>query len=128
MFAGGCFWFSRVDSLAAYYATCCTMEIGQQPVGLLVVSVAVNYWFWRQRSTFGWCTAALSTAVGMLVIGASVVLLLRDAPEPFGLLPDGNRAASSQWSVSPVSESRNVAPARPTPVSQRPFVGRGRRR
>jgi sugar phosphate permease len=48
---------------------------------------------WAQ-SEYGWRNAALGTAFVMVLLGLPVMLLMRDAPEPYGLLPDGERAGS----------------------------------
>jgi sugar phosphate permease len=113
--------FSAVDSLWAYYGACLLMALANSLLGLLVVSVSLNRWFRRKRTTatglavtgfavagvvfiplivwvqsiYGWRTAAFGTGVGMLLLGLPVVLLMRDAPEPYGLLPDGEKAEAA---------------------------------
>ncbi len=110
--------FSWIDSLWAYYAACLLMALANSLVGLLVVSFSLNRWFRRKRSMamglavtgfaaagaifipvivwaqaiYGWRTAAFGTGVAMLVLGLPIILLMRDAPEPYGLLPDGEKA------------------------------------
>jgi sugar phosphate permease len=113
--------FSAVDSLWAYYGACLLMAIANSFLGLLVVGVSLNRWFRRKRTTatglavtgfalagmifiptivwvqaaYGWREAALGTGVGMLLLGLPIVLLMRDAPEPYGLLPDGEKPDST---------------------------------
>jgi sugar phosphate permease len=106
--------FSQVQSLLGFYGACLMMALANSLVGLLAVSVAVNHWFRRRRTTamglavmgfalsgitllpllvwaqvnFGWRAAALGSAVAVLVIGLPIMILMRDAPEPHGLKPD----------------------------------------
>lgn len=117
LFAVSFMLFSAVDSLWAYYGACLLMAIANSLLGLLVVSVSLNRWFRRKRTTatglavtgfaaagmifipaivwaqaaYGWREAAFGTGVGMLLLGLPIVLLMRDAPEPYGLLPDGEK-------------------------------------
>jgi sugar phosphate permease len=39
----------------------------------------------------GWRTAALGSALAVLIIGLPIMLLMRDAPEPYGLAPDSDQ-------------------------------------
>jgi MFS family permease len=107
--------FSQIDSLVAFYGACLTMAVANGLIGLLVVSSSVNQWFRRKRSRalsiavagfcvagafgipaivwaqaeFGWRTAALATGTVILILGLPVALLMRDAPERYGLQVDG---------------------------------------
>lgn len=108
--------FSQVQSLLAFYAACLLMALANSLVGLLVVSYTLNHWFRRKRTTamglavmglaaagtifiplvvwaqaaYGWRSTAFGTGLGMLVLGIPIMLLVRNAPEPYGLLPDGD--------------------------------------
>ncbi|MCC7368197.1 MAG: MFS transporter [Chloroflexi bacterium] len=114
--------FSQVTELWHFYVACILMALGNSFVGLLVVSFSLNRWFRRKRSTaiglavvgfaasaaifiplvvwaqaeYGWREAAFWTAVVMAVLGVPIVLLMRDAPEPFGLLPDGEKPTTGE--------------------------------
>lgn len=109
--------FSWIDSLWGYYGACLLMALANSLLGLLVVSFSLNRWFRRRRSmamglavtgfaaagavfipvvvwvqaAYGWREAAFGTGVAMLLLGLPIVLLMRDAPEPYGLLPDGEQ-------------------------------------
>lgn len=109
--------FSQVDALWSFYAACLLMALSNSLVGLLVVSFSLNLWFRRRRTaamglavtgfavagavfipalvwaqaTYGWRMAALGTGVGILLVGVPIMLLMRDAPEPYGLLRDGDQ-------------------------------------
>ena len=54
--------------------------------GVLFIPLIV----WAQ-SAYGWRTAAFGTGVGILLLGLPIAVLMRDAPEPYGLLPDGEK-------------------------------------
>jgi len=108
--------FSQIDSLWGFYAACLVMALANSLVGLLTVSIAINHWFRRFRSTamgfavmglaaagvvfipllvwaqstLGWRAAALGSGGAVLIIGLPIMLLMRDAPEPFGLKPDND--------------------------------------
>ena len=110
--------FSFGTELWAFYAACLLMAIANSLVGLLVVSSSINRWFRRKRTmaiglavvgfaaagaifiplivwaqnVYGWRAAAMGTALGMLLLGIPIMLLMRDGPEPYGLLPDGDKA------------------------------------
>jgi MFS family permease len=110
--------FSQIDSLWGFYAACLIMALANSLVGLVTVSIAINHWFRRRRSTamglavmglaaagvvfipllvwaqstLGWRAAALGSAGAVLIIGLPIMLLMRDAPEPFGLRPDNDLA------------------------------------
>ena len=109
--------FSQSDSLWTFYAACLLMALSNSLVGLLVVSFSLNHWFRRRRTAamglavtgfavagavfipalvwaqaaYGWRIAALGSGVGILLVAVPIMLLMRDAPEPYGLLRDGDR-------------------------------------
>ncbi len=92
------------------------MAVGSSFSSLLVVSTAINYWFRRKRTlglglattglgvsgvislplivlaqdSHGWRTAAIISGVAVWVIGLPAALMMRDRPEKYGLLPDGD--------------------------------------
>jgi MFS family permease len=106
--------FSQISSLWGFYAACLLMALANSLVGLLTVSVTINHWFRRRRSTamglavmglavagvafmpllvwaedvFGWRGAALGSAVTVALLGLPILLFTRNAPEPYGLRPD----------------------------------------
>lgn len=110
--------FSQITSLWAYYAVCLLMGLSNSLLGLLVVSYSINQWFRRKRATamglavtgfavsgalfipmivwaqseYGWRFAAFATGIGILLIGWPTFLFMRDRPERYGLLPDGDRS------------------------------------
>ena len=108
---------SAIESVWAYYGACLLLAVANTLLGLLVVGYSVNQWFRRKRTTamgiavtgfavsgmvlipamvwaqteLGWRTAALLTGGVLLLLGLPIMLLIRDSPEPYGLLPDGDR-------------------------------------
>jgi sugar phosphate permease len=108
--------FGMTYSLWMYYVSNIIIALGISLEGILVLSVAVNYWF-RRRGTLaqslmllgfsmagvlgvpmlvflqnkmGWHHAAVWIGIGLIVVGVPCSMLLRDRPESFGLLPDGD--------------------------------------
>ena len=114
--------FIQADSLWSYYAACLLMALSNSLIGLLVVSFSLNHWFRRRRtaamglavtgfavagavfipalvwaqSIYGWRMAALGSGIGILLLAVPIMLLMRDAPEPYGLLRDGDRPGRTE--------------------------------
>jgi MFS family permease len=110
--------FGMTNSLWMFFASSILIDIGTGFEGLLILSVAVNNWFRRNRSIAqsvmllgysmasvigipalvfiqnrnGWRTSAVITGILIIVIGIPVSMLLRSRPEIYGLLPDGDIA------------------------------------
>ncbi|MCC6175017.1 MAG: MFS transporter [Chloroflexi bacterium] len=110
--------FGVANSLWTYYVACLLMALANSLLGLLVVSYSLNRWFRRKRTfamglavagfgvggaafipalvwaqaEYGWRVAALGSALGILLLVVPVMLLMRDAPEAYGLLRDGDVA------------------------------------
>ena len=108
--------FSRIETVWDFFIASGLMAVANAFCGLLVVSVAVNHWFHRQRTTalglatlglavcgatfvpllvlaqgtYGWRAAALGAAAFVLVIGLPAAWVVRDQPERYDLLPDGD--------------------------------------
>jgi OFA family oxalate/formate antiporter-like MFS transporter len=105
---------SRIYSLGSFYAVflfiALSNSLGFMPVG----NYAVAHWFSNKQGiamgilsggvslcgflvplltwiivNWGWRTAAIAAGVGMWVIGVPLAMIVRDRPEPYGLLPDG---------------------------------------
>jgi MFS family permease len=108
--------FGLTNSLWMYYVSNIIIALGISLEGLLVLSVAVNNWF-RRRSTLaqsfmllgfslagvlgvpmlvflqtkmGWHDSAIWTGIGVIAVGLPCSMFLRDRPEKYGLLPDGD--------------------------------------
>ena len=104
------------NAMWVYYVANILMALGLSVGGMLVMSVAVNNWF-RRRATLaqslmllgfslagvfgvpllvslqtalGWRHSAMWTGLGIIAISVPCSLLLRQRPEAFGLLPDGD--------------------------------------
>jgi MFS family permease len=115
-FGLGLFSMGLMQSLWMFYASNILMALGTSMGSLVVISAAVNNWFRRRRTLaiaittcglatsgalliplivfgqnqFGWRIAAIATGIGVWMIGIPSSLLLRQAPEHYGLLPDGD--------------------------------------
>ena len=112
----GYIWFSRVNSLLAFYLIYgLFLNIGFQAGFSHATYAAVAKWFIKRRSlamsaiavgvgvggmiippilgwlilNYGWRNTAIIGGVAMMAIGLPAALLLRPTPEKYGLLPDG---------------------------------------
>lgn len=115
----GFIFLSSVDSTVSYFLSFVLIASGASLGGYLPISVAVLNWFVRKRSLAlgiasaghglggllvllvawsivnnGWRPTALVSGIAILVIGTSCALLLRQRPEKYGYLPDGDKPAS----------------------------------
>lgn len=118
----GFFLMSKVNSLLSFYLIWALVVTMGWNFGYIYTGpAAVNNWFIKKRSramaiysvgaglggailvpiltwivtSHGWRTGFLWAAVICLVIGVPVALLLKDKPEKYGLIPDGNITANS---------------------------------
>ena len=110
---------SLVQSLWMFYLAFVVVALGTSIGGFLVMSTAINNWFRRKRTlalsigqmgmglggialipllvfvmeVWGWRAAALSAGISIWIVGIPAARLMRDAPERYGLLPDGDSPA-----------------------------------
>ncbi|MEX2598592.1 MAG: MFS transporter [Dehalococcoidia bacterium] len=119
-FATGFFVLSQVNNLWQLYIAFAFLAIGTGLAGFLTVTTAVAQWFQRMRTramsftsvgfaagaivvpiigwsivTQGWRETAFFSGVAVLLIGVPAALLFRRRPEDYGLLPDGDQAATA---------------------------------
>jgi MFS family permease len=154
LFGLGLFSLGLVQSLWMFYAANVLMAVGAGMGSLIVISTAINNWFIRRRTLgiaiattglafsgavvvplivlgevhLGWRGAAFATAAGVWLIGLPAALLMRQAPELYGLLPDGDRPGDqrregpSDPSAKPCTPapSGSSASATPSPCSACP--------
>ncbi|MBI4202961.1 MAG: MFS transporter [Chloroflexi bacterium] len=106
---------STISDLGMFYAAFMVIAIGQSMGSFAITTVAVNNWFRRRRGLAfsiiavgiglsgigvplvvmlldwgGWRTALLIIGIGWLVVGLPVASLMRQRPEQYGYLPDGD--------------------------------------
>ena len=121
LFALGFFLFSWVNDAAFFYGAFLIIALGSGLCGYLTINIVLINWFERQRSTaialsatggslaglmvplvawalgtYGWRTTSIASAVLLLVIGLPLAQLIRQAPEPYGYLPDGAKAPAAR--------------------------------
>jgi len=105
---------SRINSLGGFYAVFLFIAFSNSLGFLPVGNFAVSNWFVKKRGialgllsggislcgllvpvltwmiiTWGWRTAAVIAGIGMWIIGVPLAMVIRNRPEPYGLLPDG---------------------------------------
>jgi sugar phosphate permease len=151
--AGGFFFFSQINSLPMFYLAFVTMAVGASLSGFMSVTTVVVQWFERRRATamafmqtgmsmggilvplvgwslvqFGWRTTAMISGVLVLVIGLPLVQMMRDEPEKYGMLPDGERPAETVGDgveAAPVIERVNFTPRQALRTRAFWFIGFG---
>jgi len=114
----GLFLFSQISTLPLFYMAFFLIGIGTTCGGQASVQTVISKWFHRRFGLaigiatagfglaglflpvvtaiielYGWRLAALALSLIILAIATPVVLLLRDRPEQYGLLPDGDSVA-----------------------------------
>lgn len=113
--AAGFILFSKIDSILDFYVVFFFMSLGLSLAGYLTISTSLINWFERKRATalgisnsgsalgglmvpmvawslvnFGWRDTAFYSGILILIILLPVSLLIRKAPEEYGLFPDGD--------------------------------------
>ncbi|UCD08972.1 MAG: MFS transporter [Dehalococcoidales bacterium] len=121
MLGAGFMFLSSVQSIVSYFLAFALIACGASLGGYLPISIAVLNWFVRKRSMAlgiasaghglgglvvlvvawsvvnnGWRPTALVSGIAILVIGTICALFLRQRPEKYGYLPDGDRPASGK--------------------------------
>ena len=111
---------SHIQSLKGFYITFAILAIGSSAASGVVTMTAVARWFRRKIgramglmtvgyglsgvlvpgivwliTQFGWRHTLVILGGGMLVIGIPLSLVVRDRPERYGYLPDGDMPSSS---------------------------------
>ena len=142
LLAGGLLSLSRIDSLLTFYLSFALMGLGVTSCSEVVFITAVAHWFRRRiglasglaLAGFGvsgllvplvvWLIDAYEWRMALLIIGGGVLcvilpmaFVLRNHPEPYGYLPDGDTAPPPAKEKSP----RTPAPMT-QPVSLRQAV------
>ncbi|MEX2229012.1 MAG: MFS transporter [Dehalococcoidia bacterium] len=136
--------FSQARQLWVFYLATATMALGQSVGSMTPFSAAIMRWFVRKRgramglmnsgngagyfvvpllaaliNAVGWRSTLLLAAVVILVLGLPLALVLRPAPEPYGLRPDGDPAPPATHAAmapAPGAGGLSVAEALRTPA------------
>ena len=130
---------SRTSNLALFYLAFAVFTIGAAAGTWLPTLAALNRWFNRNKSTviaisgegsylgglvlvpalawavspdqFGWQTTALGIGVLFLVLAMPVSRVIRNRPEDYGELPDGDPSPAPSALLTVASPARADAPA-----------------
>jgi sugar phosphate permease len=115
IFASGFLLFSQINSPVMFFVAFFIMALGSSLGGYLPVGVALVRWFRRRRSlalsissagmgtgglltplivvaltTLGWRWTAVLSGALVLAVGLPLARIVRNGPEHYGLLPDGD--------------------------------------
>jgi MFS family permease len=118
LLAAGLVLFSQARHLGVYFAASLVIAFGQSLASGNPLNASLMNWFQRKRgramglltagrgggyfvvpviallvSTVGWRETALISAAVVASVGLPLALLIRDRPEPYGYLPDGDVAS-----------------------------------
>jgi sugar phosphate permease len=112
--------FSQMTSLLMFYVASVLMAVGISASGISVTVTTIAHWF-RKRAglatgilvsgygasglmvpvvvglvdAYDWRTAVIILAVGMLIVGLPLSLVVRHKPEQYGYLPDGEESETA---------------------------------
>ncbi len=123
--AAGLLWLSQIDAIWGFYGSLALTAIGTSGSGGAVGTIAVSRWFVRKRSralslmfigpatagitvpvltwlitTQGWRTANVIWAGIIVLVCMPLALVMRDAPEKYGLRPDGDPPGQPEATVA----------------------------
>ena len=109
--------FSQMHSIWMFYLAAMVIAVGQGMGSLMAYTTPLMHWFRRKRGRaasflatgrglayagaipitfllayFGWRSAAAIAAIAFIAINLPMAMVLRHRPEPYGYLPDGDRA------------------------------------
>ena len=102
-------WFTRHKAKAMGYSS----AIGR--LGALVLIPAIAWAVDPEQDNFGWSMTALLLGVVTLVMVIPISLLIRNRPEDYGLMPDGDKPAGASTDAPSASRSGRSATRRAPP-------------
>jgi sugar phosphate permease len=137
LFGLGLVFVSLINSLWFFYFSFLVVAIGTSIGGFLVMSVSINNWFRRKRTlamslaqtglgvsgltiiplllvlhdTVGWRTAALGAGLAVWAVGIPVSLLMRNTPEEYGVLRDGDSMVENSVTLEEGGTSSHHLPS-----------------
>ena len=118
---GGCMMMSQIENIWQYYGVFIIFAFGLSAGAFTVTAAAINAWFRRYRGRangimlvgpgmsgllagvwawiipeFGWRAVLFGAGVGFWAVGAILIPLIRNRPQDYGMLPDGDEAPTSE--------------------------------
>jgi len=136
---------SRTTNLVLFYLAFAVFMVGASTGTWLPMTTALNSWFNRKKGTaialsgegnylgglllvpllawavspdhFGWQTTALGLGILFLALAVPVSRIVRDRPEDYGLLPDGDQSPSLSAEPADVGQTGEGSPATADMVS-----------
>jgi len=114
LFGGGFMALSLTNDLSQFYAAYLIVSLGSGLGGFLTINIVLANWFERKRASaigmsslgqgiaglatplvalalnsYGWRATAFASGIVILLFGLPAAHFIRQAPEPYGLTPDG---------------------------------------
>ena len=133
--------FSQAHSLEMYYASSLLLAFGQSLGSLQPFSAALMFWFQRKRgramgllntgngagylmtpgvailvTQVGWRETLLMAAVLVFFAGIPLAMVLRNRPEPYGYVADGDVPTTEGPTVAPEASGMTVGEGLRTPA------------
>ncbi len=131
----GFFLLGSIQSVVGFYAAFIVITAGAGFAGFLPLMGAINHWFVRHRTTamgmaqagvsiggllvpvlawsitnFGWRDTSYGMGVLMLLLALPVSAAIRNRPEPYGLLPDGDKPGAAPTGDGPGADELGADP------------------
>ena len=126
---GGCILMSQIENIWQYYGVFILFAFGLSAGSFTVTAAAINAWFRRFRGRangivlvgpgmsgliagvwawiipeFGWRSVLFAAGIGFWVVGLMLIPLIRNRPQDYGMLPDGDEAEPAE----PAPSSRAI--------------------
>ena len=122
---GGLISFSFISNVPGYFVAVAVLWLGAGMAGSIPLMAALNHWFIRRRTTaiaigqmggnlgglfvpllagaielVGWRVTTFWGGIGVLALAIPISQLIRNRPEQYGLLPDGDLPAQTSASIN----------------------------
>lgn len=133
--SGGMLLFSQSHHIGTYYVASFAMSLGMSLGAGTAYPAALMNWFERKRGramgvmntgnaagwivvllvallidAFGWRTTAAMAAGAVFVVGMSMALVIRDRPQDYGEIPDGERLPEGETLDPSLDRAQGLTP------------------
>lgn len=102
---GGCTSLVTMTAIAQWFKKNIGKALGVMSAGFGASGLMLPLIVWCVDA-YGWRTALVILGVGMWIVGVPLALVVRDSPEPYGYLPDGETIDDTSFPRPPRERSR----------------------